>query len=141
MKMNPSWYRKCWQWQKEYEEHPHDECRHCLDRKACAEAHGGQETMTKENLYPDKRGFYGSHEAWAEGYTARDTEITDSRNAAWNEGYDEGVHSRDEIVNELLEACEAVDAYLSAPHPENMTLKRRAAELVEQAIAKVTGEG
>ena len=39
--------------------------------------------MTKENPYPDKRGFCVSHGAWDEGY-----------------------HSRDEIVNELVEACQ-----------------------------------
>ncbi len=39
----------------------------------------------------------------------------------------------------LLEACQAVDAYMLAAYPENMKLKMIANALVEQAIAEATG--
>ncbi len=37
---------------------------------------------------------------------------------------------------DLYEACEAVDNYLSAPYPDNLTRKKIMFELVEKALAK-----
>ncbi len=38
-------------------------------------------------------------------------------------------------------ALKALDAYLSAPYPENMSLKELAVELMDKVIAEVEGNG
>ncbi len=51
-----------------------------------------------------------------------------------------GVILNPDALEDMYEALKAINSYLTAPYPENMALKKRAVELLDNALDKAEGK-